>query len=153
MRNHKRKNFWEKYQLTELNKSEWEALCDRCGKCCLIKLKDKENSEVHYTNLSCKEFDVEKCKCKNYKKRKTLVEDCIVLSPKTIAESHKWMPPTCAYRLLYEGKKLYDWHPLISKNLNSVHLNDTSIKNKTIPETEVPQERWQYFTTNIFAGN
>ncbi len=142
MRKGVRTNFWNRYKLSELNHSEWELLCDGCGKCCLIKLDNGKRLPVSYTRIACKLFDDKSCKCKNYKVRKKLVKDCVVLSKKTIDSSYSWMPHTCAYRLLKEGKKLEDWHHLISGSYETVHKAGVSIKESTVSETDVPQEKW-----------
>jgi uncharacterized protein len=107
-----RPRFWERIPLRNLTPAEWEALCDGCGKCCLNKLEDADTGEVAFTRVACRLLDGESCRCGNYAIRKTLVPECVVLTPANIAEIAYWMPRTCAYRLLWEGKPLADWHPL-----------------------------------------
>jgi uncharacterized cysteine cluster protein YcgN (CxxCxxCC family) len=138
-----RPRFWETIPLAEMTEVEWEALCDGCGKCCLNKLEDAETGEVAYTCVACRLLDDETCRCGNYAIRKELVPDCVVLTPENIGEIAYWMPATCAYRLLHEGKKLHDWHPLISGDPGSVHEAGASVKGRTVPEWEVPQEDWE----------
>ena len=128
--------FWKNKTLRQMSPSEWEALCDGCGKCCLVKLIDDLTDDVHYTTVACKLLDCESCQCGDYENRKSLVEDCVILSPRLIEELH-WMPSTCAYRLIYEGKDLYWWHPLISGNSNTVHEAGISVRGRVISEREV----------------
>ena len=128
--------FWKNKTLRQMSPSEWEALCDGCGKCCLVKLIDDLTDDLHYTTVACKLLDCESCQCGDYENRKSLVEDCVILSPRLIEELH-WMPSTCAYRLIYEGKDLYWWHPLISGNPNTVHEAGISVRGRVISEREV----------------
>ena len=131
-----RNSFWKTKTLRQMSSSEWEALCDGCGKCCLIKLIDDLTDDLHYTTVACKLLDCDSCRCGDYKNRKKLVEDCVILSPRLVEELH-WMPSTCAYRLIYEGKDLYWWHPLVSGNPNTVHEAGISVKGRAISEREV----------------
>lgn len=135
-----RKNFWERHPLDELTKPEWEALCDGCGKCCLIKLEDEDSGEVNYTNVACRLFDSETCRCGNYALRKQMVSGCVVLTPENIERNAHWMPTTCAYRLLHEGDPLPGWHPLITGDAESVHDADISMRGKVLSEYEVEEE-------------
>ena len=128
--------FWKNKTLRQMSPSEWEALCDGRGKCCLVKLIDDLTDDLHYTTVACKLLDCESCQCGDYENRKSLVEDCVILSPRLIEELH-WMPSTCAYRLIYEGKDLYWWHPLISGSPNSVHEAGISVRGRVISEREV----------------
>lgn len=134
-----RPRFWT-LPLSKLTPDEWEALCDGCGKCCLNKLEDADTGEVAFTRIACRLLDGETCRCGQYGIRKTLVPDCVVLSPKNLADISYWMPSTCAYRLRAEGKPLFDWHPLISGDPESVHRAGMSVRGWTIPEFEVPEE-------------
>lgn len=107
------KSFWEHKTLEEMTHKEWESLCDGCGKCCLQKLEDEETGEVFYTDVSCKLLDTKSCQCKDYANRFERVPDCLDLNT-SAAKAFTWLPNTCAYRLLAEGKPLASWHPLIS---------------------------------------
>jgi len=135
--------FWERKPLRQLNPREWEALCDGCGKCCLNKLEDEDTGEVDLTCVACRLLDNETCRCAQYEIRHQFVPECIVLRPENIDEHAYWMPQTCAYRLLWEGKPLFDWHPLISGNAESVHSAGVSVRNRTVPEFEIPEEDWE----------
>ncbi|MBO9401928.1 MULTISPECIES: YcgN family cysteine cluster protein [unclassified Shimia] len=137
------KRFWEKKPLTKLNDREWEALCDGCGKCCLNKLEDEDTGEVALTCVACRLLDDETCRCTQYDIRHQFVPECIVMTPKNIHEHAYWLPQTCAYRLLWEGKPLYDWHPLISGTADTVHDAGVSVQFKTVSEFETPLEQWE----------
>ena len=114
---------------------QWESLCDGCGLCCLHKLEDADTAEVSYTNVACRLLDLESCRCKNYPQRKVLVPDCVILKPQYVSE-FKWLPKSCAYRLIAEGKDLSPWHPLISQNNKSVHEAGISVCNKVLSERD-----------------
>jgi uncharacterized cysteine cluster protein YcgN (CxxCxxCC family) len=128
--------FWKTKTLDEMSRSEWESLCDGCGKCCLHKLKDEETNKVYYTKIACKLLDVKMVKCREYKKRTNLVPDCIKLNATNIKKI-SWLPESCAYRLVAEEKDLPNWHPLISKDINSVHTSGQSIKGYAVNEQSI----------------
>ena len=138
-----RDRYWERVPLRNLTPREWEALCDGCGKCCLNKLEDADTSEVAFTRVACRLLDGDTCRCAQYDIRKQFVPECVVLTPKNLPDIAYWMPSTCAYRLLYEGKPLYDWHPLISGTAESVHDAGISVKGWTVPEFEVDEDDWE----------
>ena len=129
-------SFWETKSLQEMSKEEWESLCDGCGKCCLIKLEDAETKQLFYTDVACHLLDDKTCQCKNYPKRKQLVDDCLQLQTDDV-EGFKWLPQTCAYRLLHEGKDLPEWHHLISGDRDTVHQQKMSVKDRVVSETEI----------------
>ncbi|WP_050928269.1 YcgN family cysteine cluster protein [Aestuariivita boseongensis] len=137
------KRFWEKKRFDQLSPREWEALCDGCGKCCMNKLEDEDTGEVALTNVACRLFDDSSCRCAQYDIRHQFVPDCIVLKPGNIEKNLYWMPETCAYRLVYEGKPLFDWHPLISGTAETVHRAGVSMQNATVPEFEIPEDDWE----------
>ena len=128
--------FWETKNLIDMNENEWESLCDKCGKCCVIKLEDFDTQEVHYTNVSCKLLCEKSASCKDYENRKSIVPDCIILSPNNLKDL-KWMPKTCAYKLLNEGKNLPYWHPLLSGNDKEIVKSGNSVKNRVTNENEI----------------
>jgi uncharacterized protein len=137
-----RENFWT-LPLASLNPTEWEALCDGCGKCCLNKLEDEETGEVAFTRVACRLLDGETCRCGQYETRKSFVPECVVLTPQSLAKNAYWMPSTCAYRLRAEGQDLYDWHPLISGDPQSVHKAGMSVQGWTVPEFDVDEDDWE----------
>ena len=128
--------FWETKNLIDMNENEWESLCDKCGKCCVIKLEDFDTQEVHYTNVSCKLLCEKSASCKDYENRKSIVPDCIILSPDNLKDL-KWMPETCAYKLLNEGKNLPYWPPLLSGNDKEIVNSGNSVKNRVTNENEI----------------
>ncbi len=130
------KPFWETNALHEMSRKEWESLCDGCGKCCLIKLEDSDTKELFYTDVACHMLDANTCQCKDYSKRRELVDDCLQLEVDDVDE-FKWLPQTCAYRLLHEGKDLPDWHYLICGDKNAVHQQKMSVQNRIVSETDV----------------
>ncbi|QBF30896.1 YcgN family cysteine cluster protein [Thalassococcus sp. S3] len=135
--------FWERKPLEKLSQKEWEALCDGCGKCCLNKLEDEDSGAVALTRIACRLLDDSTCRCAHYENRHAFVPDCIVLRPDNLDSHAYWMPATCAYRLLWEGKPLYDWHPLISGHADSVHEAGVSVRNWTLSEFDVPEDEWE----------
>lgn len=126
--------FWEK-PLTALDRGEWEALCDGCGRCCLHKLEDEDTGELYATNVACKLLDRKTAQCTDYKRRKQFVSDCVVLQRDRLDEL-EWLPSTCAYRLRGEGKPLYEWHYLISGDRESVHRAGQSTRGWTVSEID-----------------
>ncbi len=138
-----RPRFWETIPMAKLTPQEWEALCDGCGKCCLNKLEFEDTGEVAFTRVACRLLDGDTCQCTNYPERKKFVPECVVLTPKTLPKVAYWLPRTCAYRLLHEGKRLEDWHPLVSGDPASVHKAGVSVKGWTIPEYEVDEDDWE----------
>jgi uncharacterized cysteine cluster protein YcgN (CxxCxxCC family) len=131
--------FWKRKSLREMNRAEWESLCDGCGKCCLLKLLDEDSGAVDYTDVACKLLNTETCRCSDYKNRNRLVPGCVLLSPGKL-EHLTWMPSTCAYRLLHEGKDLPDWHPLVSGDAGTVHSAGISVRRRAIPEMLVDED-------------
>lgn len=127
--------FWKAKTLEQMDNKEWESLCDGCGQCCLHKLEDDETGDVSYTNVACRLLDLETCRCTNYPRRKKLVPDCVILKPKDVS-NFKWLPDTCAYRLISERKDLFPWHPLISGSNSMVHKAGISVSNKAVSERE-----------------
>ena len=138
-----RRRFWETVRPENMTANEWEALCDGCGKCCLNKLEDEDTQEVALTRVACRLLDDTTCRCGQYGLRKTLVPECIQLSPTTMPDIAYFMPRTCAYRLLHEGKQLFWWHYLVSGDPNTVHEAGVSVRGITVPEFEVPEDEWE----------
>lgn len=124
-----------------MSRERWESLCDGCAKCCLQKFEDEETREIFYTNVVCNLLDLDACQCTRYQERSTLVPNCVTLTTHDLDDPY-WLPPTCAYRLLAEGKPLPTWHPLISGNPDSVKLGGHSIRGKVVTEAEADDE-WE----------
>ncbi|MDG2406713.1 MAG: YcgN family cysteine cluster protein [Paracoccaceae bacterium] len=135
--------FWKRKPLKSLSSAEWEALCDGCGKCCLNKLEDEDTGEVALTRVACRLLDDQTCKCGQYPIRHQFIPDCIVLRPSNIDQNAYWMPKTCAYRLLWTGQPLYDWHPLISGDSETVHTENISVRGMTLSEFDINEEDWE----------
>ena len=135
--------FWENKPLNKMTQVEWEALCDGCGKCCLNKIEDEDTGDVFLTRVACRLLDDQSCHCMQYDIRHQFVPECIVMRPDNIDQHAYWMPETCAYRLLWKGKSLFDWHPLISGNPESVHQAGVSVRGITVPEFEVGEDDWE----------
>jgi uncharacterized cysteine cluster protein YcgN (CxxCxxCC family) len=123
--------FWERLALAELSAAQWEALCDRCGRCCLEKLTNRRNGKVYYTSIACPLLDAASCQCLDYRHRRRTVPQCVQLTPDNL-RSCRWLPRTCAYRLLWEGKLLPAWHPLITGTPDSVHDAGISIRGRRL---------------------
>lgn len=128
--------FWETKSLSEMTRAEWESLCDGCGKCCLHKFEYEDTGEIDHTNVACRYLDLNTCRCTAYKKRHQLVEDCISLTAKLVGNL-SWLPSTCAYRRLDEGKTLPKWHPLITGDPDSVRRAGVSVAGKIVSEDDV----------------
>lgn len=128
-------NFWEDVPLEKLDRGQWEALCDGCGKCCLHKLEDEETGELFATNVACKLLDRPSARCSDYRNRHAYVPDCIRLTPAKLLELD-WLPVSCAYRLRAEDKPLPVWHHLISGDRDSVHRAGMSVRGWTISEND-----------------
>ncbi len=137
-----RPEFWRRFPLDRLTVSEWEALCDGCAKCCLIKLEDEDTGEIAYTDIACRLLDRDTCRCGNYPLRRHLVPGCVTLTPANLADTASWMPRTCAYRLLHEGRDLADWHPLISGDPETVHAAGVSFRGRMEPEYDIDEDDW-----------
>ncbi len=124
-------NFWNTTPLEKLTKTEWEALCDGCAKCCLHKLEDADDGEIYYTDLACDLLDLHNCTCSDYPNRHKNVSNCISFTADDVTKMH-WLPDTCAYRLRSIGEPLYDWHYLISGSRETIHQADESVRNFAI---------------------
>ncbi|WDI32164.1 YcgN family cysteine cluster protein [Hyphococcus flavus] len=130
------KPFWERKPLQEMTDAEWESLCDGCGRCCLYILHNEETGDVFETDVACKLFDAKKRRCTDYENRTARVPDCVRLTPQNASDLH-WMPETCAYRRLANGKPIPDWHPLITGDPKSVERARIAVSPDLIPEDEI----------------
>lgn len=129
-----RDRFWE-LPLKALDRAEWEALCDGCGKCCLHKVEDEDSGAIYPTNVACRLLDRHSCRCSNYRERRTFVPDCVRLTADKV-DALSWLPGTCAYRLRAEGRPLFAWHHLLSGDPDSVHAAGISVRGWTVSEDE-----------------
>lgn len=128
--------FWRTTALVDMTPAQWESLCDGCGRCCLEKLEDFYTHAIHYTDVACAMLDLDTCRCTNYAERHRFMPDCVPLTPDNIADL-RWMPSTCAYRMLADGKDLADWHPLISGDPQTVIDAGISVKGRATPSSAV----------------
>ncbi|BAT61250.1 hypothetical protein GJW-30_1_03807 [Variibacter gotjawalensis] len=146
--------FWRTKTLHELSQAEWESLCDGCGRCCLVKIEEDlddepvvsgetPNPDIYFTDIGCRLLDAQSCRCKNYPGRTKLVSDCVRLTPDVVGEIG-WLPPSCAYRLVAEGRDLYWWHPLVSGDPETVHQAGVSVRGKVAgSEDEIDTATWE----------
>ncbi|MFQ3231177.1 YcgN family cysteine cluster protein [Reinekea sp.] len=136
--------FWQKKTLQQMSKSEWESLCDGCGKCCLQKLEDEEDDSVYYTSVVC-QYMTDECRCSEYENRQKLVPNCVWLTPDDV-DSFFWLPSTCAYRLIAEGKPLPSWHPLVCGDPQRIHAVNVSVTSlDLVRDHEIAEEEWQNY--------
>lgn len=127
------KPFWKTKSLAQMTAEEWESLCDGCGRCCLNKLEDEDTGEFIYTRAACNLLDLGTCRCSDYADRQARVPDCVALTPENVG-SLGWLPATCAYRLVDEGKTLPWWHPLVSGRDETVEEAGISVKGEAYSE-------------------
>jgi uncharacterized cysteine cluster protein YcgN (CxxCxxCC family) len=127
------KPFWKTKSLEQMTTQEWESLCDGCGRCCLHKLRHEETNELSFTNVACRLLDLESCQCSDYARRQRRVPDCVSLTPAALLEID-WLPPSCAYRRIRDGRDLAWWHPLVSGDPNTVHQAGVSVRGRAISE-------------------
>ncbi|WP_127956732.1 YcgN family cysteine cluster protein [Serratia microhaemolytica] len=137
--------FWQQKSLDEMSEQEWESLCDGCGQCCLHKLIDEDTDQIYFTNVACNQLNIQSCQCRNYSRRFELEEDCIKLTRANMM-TFEWLPASCAYRLIAEGKPLFPWHPLISGSKAAMHKARISVRYIAVRESEV--EDWQQHIIN-----
>ena len=130
--------FWKRKSLPEMSAAEWESLCDGCGLCCMIKVQDEDTGDLFYSDVACRLFDIETCRCTDYANRSEKVADCLVLTPDE-KSAYEWLPDSCAYRRLANGQELPGWHPLVTGRPESVHEAGISMQGKAISETEADE--------------
>jgi uncharacterized cysteine cluster protein YcgN (CxxCxxCC family) len=128
--------FWQTKRLDQMSDAEWESLCDGCGQCCLNKLQDADTDEIYFTNVACNQLNIKTCQCRSYERRFELEENCIKLTRENLT-SFEWLPRTCAYRVLGEGKTLPAWHPLIAGSKKAMHAQRISVRFIAVRESEV----------------
>ena len=131
--------YWEEKTLEEMDQAEWEGLCDGCARCCVVRLEDEDSGEVFETVMACDFLDLETCQCTDYPNRHKIMPDCVVFTPEKAA-AFSWLPSTCAYRRLAEGRELPEWHPLITGDPMSVHEAEISVLGQVVHQRHVPEE-------------
>ncbi|MCX8956167.1 YcgN family cysteine cluster protein [Erwinia psidii] len=128
--------FWQRKTLEQMTDEEWESLCDGCGQCCLNKLQDADTDEIYFTNVACNQLNIKTCQCRHYERRFEYEEDCIKLTRENLP-TFSWLPPSCAYRVLAEGKHLPVWHPLRTGSKAAMHAQRISVRHIAVRESEV----------------
>lgn len=141
--------WWEAVPLDQMSPGQWEALCDGCGRCCVNKLQDEDSSELVFTNVGCRLLDPQTCHCVDYAHRAERVVDCFALGPSDDAQ-WAWLPASCAYRRLAEGRPLAWWHPLVSGDSESVHRAGISVRQRVISETHVHPDQMLWHVVDWF---
>jgi uncharacterized cysteine cluster protein YcgN (CxxCxxCC family) len=136
--------FWKTKTLEEMSNAEWESLCDGCGRCCLNKLEDEDTGDIYFTHVGCRLLDAGTCGCKDYPNRSDKVPDCVRLTPANV-RTLNWLPPSCGYKLVAEGRDLYWWHPLVSGDPNTVHEAGVSVRGRVEgTEQQIPDEELEH---------
>lgn len=128
--------FWQSKRLDEMSDQEWESLCDGCGRCCLNKLQDEDTNEIYFTNVACRQLNIKTCQCRHYARRFEYESYCIKLTRDNLP-TFQWLPETCAYRRIAEGKALPVWHPLLTGSSAKMHAARISVRHIAVPESEV----------------
>lgn len=141
--------FWRRKTLSQMTKREWESLCDGCGRCCLIKLEDEDTGDIHLTKLACRLLDTKSCRCTDYENRHSEMPDCIALTPKTV-RALSWLPKSCGYRRVSEGRDLAWWHPLISGTYDTVEEAGISVKGWVKSEARVNELNYHRYIIEDF---
>jgi len=135
--------FWRTVPLDKMTRDQWESLCDGCGRCCLNKLEDWDTGAIFWTDVACRLLDGHTCRCMDYPNRQAQVPDCIALTPRNVKD-FSWLPPTCGYRLVADGRDLYWWHPLVSGDPATVHDAGISVRDRTVSESGMPPEELEH---------
>ncbi len=150
MVNNSQDPFWKRIPLEEMTTEQWESLCDGCARCCLLKLEDEDTSEVHLTRLACRQLDLGTCRCSKYEDRQSHVSDCVTITPDK-ARNLTWLPKTCAYRLVAEGRDLAWWHPLVSGDPETVHQAGISARGWTRSEEGTSVDALHRYIVNDYG--
>ena len=131
MKKKRQEPFWKTKPMDLMSADEWESLCDSCGICCLEKEENEDTGMIEITPVACAFLDTTTCRCMIYPERLSLNPECIELTPQTIKDI-SWLPETCAYRCLSEGRDLPWWHPLVSGDPETVHQAGISVRGKVL---------------------
>ena len=150
--NNIKNEFWKSKKLNEMTPLEWESLCDGCARCCLYKLEDEDTGEYFYTNVICRFLNTESNRCTVYTQRTEEMPTCLALNERLAGEL-KWMPATCAYRLLAEGQPLPNWHPLISRRPGTVRGAGISVQGFTLAEKDVDMDKLEDYIIDDYEGS
>ena len=132
-------SWWHDTPLEQMTDQQWEALCDGCARCCMVKLEDEDTAQVVYTSVVCKYLDLRGARCTQYPKRHELVPDCVEFNS-VGAHEFGWLPSSCAYRKLAGGEKLEWWHPLESGRAETVVEAGISVLGRVVSEEFVHED-------------
>lgn len=143
--------FWRHKTLEEMTRDEWESLCDGCARCCLLKIAPDDSGDVRYTAARCELLDDATCRCTRYEQRTRLVKDCVRVTP-ALAREASWLPSTCAYRRLGEGKDLPEWHPLRTGDERSVLDAGMTIRGRSVSSVGVHPDSLPEMVINWVNG-
>ncbi len=127
--------FWLTKSREDMSASEWESLCDGCALCCLHKLEDEDTGDIYYTRVACKLLNIDTCRCTNYSDRFQQVPECVGLRSAR-KDDYLALPETCAYRRVYLGQDIPNWHPLKTGNRDSVHEAQVSVRGRVVSELD-----------------
>ncbi|GJL80659.1 MAG: UPF0260 protein [marine bacterium B5-7] len=127
--------FWETTTLDDMSECQWESLCDGCGRCCLVRFEEPDR-KVFYTRAACRLLDTGTCRCGDYANRLSRVKGCLSIA-RLDRDKYYWLPMTCAYRVLSEGRKLSWWHPLVSGNRRTVVDAGISVAGRVFSEDHI----------------
>ena len=143
--------FWKTKTLEQMTRDEWESLCDGCARCCMVKLEDEDTGDIHLTRLACSMLVVKTCRCSNYPERFSLMPDCIDVTVEKVREL-QWLPASCGYRRVNEGRDLAWWHPLVSGTPETVHQAGISVKSFAMSEKRVKAKNYGRYIIDGFEG-
>lgn len=143
--------FWRRKTLSQMTAKEWELLCDGCGRCCLIKLEDEDSGDIHLTKLACRLLDTQSCRCKDYENRHARMPDCVELTPKAV-KTLSWLPKSCGYRRVAEGRDLAWWHPLVSGTPDTVEEAGISVRGWVKSEARVKEMAFHRYIIDDFES-
>lgn len=145
-----RERFWERFSLGELNAREWEALCDGCGQCCLMREVDEDRGEVIVYGVACELLDIGSSRCSDYSNRLRRVESCHKLTAENVPHYH-WLPKTCAYRRVHKGKPLEPWHPLIAGDHHRMHQQRETVSSFALPAKDVSRRQMSRHVVDMWS--
>lgn len=140
--------FWKTKTLAEMSAAEWESLCDGCGKCCTVLLRDEETGAVYETDVACRLYDPQTRRCVDYARRHRRVKDCVRMDAASVP-ALDWMPPTCAYRLVARGADLPEWHPLVAGDRQAVIRAGAAAPTALLNERDVPASELEDHVTGV----
>ncbi len=73
--------------------ADWEAICERCGRCCYEKYESR--GKIIYTSTPCRYLDKSSGLCRIYPRRSQVHPDCARLTPELVTAGI--LPADCPY--------------------------------------------------------